>query len=753
MIKKEDALHYHSKGRKGKIEVTPTKECFTQRDLSLAYSPGVAHPCLDIEKNPQDAYEYTAKGNLVGVISNGTAVLGLGNIGPLASKPVMEGKGVLFKKFADIDVFDIELNTQDADEFIRTVQLLEPTFGGINLEDIKAPECFYIEEQLQKTMNIPVFHDDQHGTAIISGAALINALDIIGKDISQIKIVINGAGAAAIAGIRHYLDLGVTQENIIMCDRKGVIYKGRGDTNPYKTMYAAETDCRTLEEAMKGADVFLGYSVGGVVSQDMLRSMAKDPIVFALANPDPEITYEDAKAARDDVIMATGRSDYPNQVNNVLGFPFIFRGALDVQAKCINKEMKIAATHALVKLARQPVPESVAHAYGVDEFKFGRDYIITKPFDPRVIVWEASAVAKAAMETGVARINIDIEEYKNRLEFRMGKSREIVRVMINKAKNSGTRIVFPEGENDKILRASNEIVEEGIAHPILVGNKEKILLKISELNLSTEGIEIVDPNNSPRFDAYTDEYFRLRQRKGVTLVQAKELLKSPMRFAAMMVEVDEADGMVAGIENSYIETIRPTVQILKTSPAAKTLAGMYMMIVNNNIKLFADVIVNVDTDPEILADIAILCAKQAEQFDIKPRIAMLSFSNFGNSKHPEALKMKRATEIVKQRAPHLEIDGEMSADVAINDQIREKNYPFSTLKKSANVLIFPELSAGNIAYKLLQAYGGAESVGPILLGMNKPLQLLQMGASTVSDIVNMTAIAVVEAQGKKNSSV
>ncbi|WP_372365568.1 NADP-dependent malic enzyme [Candidatus Uabimicrobium sp. HlEnr_7] len=749
MIKKEDALHYHKKGRKGKIEVTATKECLTQRDLSLAYSPGVAHPCLEIEKNPQDAYDYTAKGNLVGVISNGTAVLGLGNIGPLASKPVMEGKGVLFKKFADIDVFDIELNTQNADEFIRTVQLLEPTFGGINLEDIKAPECFYIEEQLQKTMNIPVFHDDQHGTAIISGAALINALDIIGKDIAKIKIVINGAGAAAIAGIRHYLDLGVTQENIIMCDRKGVIHKNREDElNPYKAMFAADTECRTLEDAMKGADVFLGYSVGGVVSKEMLCSMSNDPIVFALANPDPEISYEDAKSARDDVIMATGRSDYPNQVNNVLGFPFIFRGALDVQAKCINKEMKIAATHALVKLARQPVPESVAQAYGEEEFSFGRDYIIAKPFDPRVIVWEASAVAKAAMDTGVARVNIDIEEYKNQLEFRMGKSREIVRVMINKAKNSAKRIAYPEGENEKILRASNIVVEEGIAQPILIGNKEKILNKIKELNLSTEGIEIVDPHNFPRFEEYTNEYCRLRQRKGMTLLQAKELLTSPMRLAAMMVELDEADGMVAGINHSYIETIRPTVQILRTSPVAKTLAGMYMMIVNNNIKLFADVIVNVDTDPEILANIAILCAEQAKQFDIEPRIAMLSFSNFGNSKHPEALKMKEATRIVKQRAPHLEVDGEMSADVAINDQIRQQNYPFSTLKKSANILIFPELAAGNIAYKLLQAYGGAESLGPILLGMNKPLQLLQMGLSSVSDIVNMTAIAVVEAKLK-----
>lgn len=742
-MKKEDALYYHSKGRKGKIEVTPTKPCLTQRDLSLAYSPGVAHPCLEIEKTPSDAYKYTAKGNLVGVISNGTAVLGLGNIGPLASKPVMEGKGVLFKKFADIDVFDIELNTLDKEEFVRTVKLMEPTFGGINLEDIKAPECFYIEEKLQEIMDIPVFHDDQHGTAIISGAALINALDIIGKKIHEVKVVINGAGAAAIAGVRHYSDLGINLENIIMCDRKGVIYKGRGDDNPFKKMYAAETKCRTLADAMKGADVFLGYSVGGVVSKEMLCSMNTDPIVFALANPDPEITYEDAKSARDDVIMATGRSDYPNQVNNVLGFPFIFRGALDVQARCINKEMKIAATYALVNLTREPVPDSVADIYGVSELKFGRDYIITKPFDPRVIVWEASAVAKAAIETGVARVKLDIEKYKEELEDRMGKSSEIMRVIVNKAKKAPKRIVYPEGENTKVLRASNIVVEDGIAHPVLIGNKEKILAKMSNLNLSADGIEIIDPNDFKRFDDYAKEYYQLRERKGISIQQAKELIRTPMKLSALMVHMNDVDGMVAGINHSYIETIRPTVQILRRS--SETIAGMYLMIVKNQAKLFADVIVNVDTKPEILADIAILCAKQAEKFNITPKIAMLSFSNFGSSKDKSAQKMKEATRIVKERAPHLEIDGEMSADVAIDPSIREKNYDFSTLKGSANILIFPELAAGNIAYKLMQTYGDADSIGPILLGMKKPVQLLNMGSS-VSDIVQMTSIAVVEAQ-------
>lgn len=746
-IKKEDVLEYHSSGRKGKLEVIATKPCSTQRDLSLAYSPGVAIPCNEIKNNPLDVYEYTAKGNLIGVISNGTAVLGLGNIGPLASKPVMEGKAILFKRFADIDVFDIEVNTEDPDEFIKAVSLLEPTFGGINLEDIKAPECFYIEEQLQKLLNIPVFHDDQHGTAIISGAALINALELAGKRIEDVKFVVNGAGAAGIACAKHFILLGAQIENITLCDTKGVIFKGRDKKlNKYKEEFASESENRTLKDAMVGSDVFLGYSVGGVVSTEMVKSMNDNPIVFALANPDPEIAYETAIKARDDIIMATGRSDYPNQVNNVLGFPFIFRGALDVRATAINNEMKIAATNSLVKLTREDVPDSVAKAYGVKRFEFGRNYIIATPFDPRVIVWEASAVAEAAMKTGVAQLKIDINEYRDQLESRMGKSREIIRIMINKAKKEPKRIVYPEGENEKILRAAHIVVDENMAKPILLGNKEKILEKIKELHLNLPYAEIIDPVQSVKFNNYVTEFHKLRHRKGVTVEQAKTMMADPNYFGSMMVHLGDADGLVSGVIHQYPDTIRPALQVISTRDGVKHVAGVYLMILKDDVKLFADATVNIDTTPETLAEIAILCAEQARQFDIEPKIAMLSFSNFGNSKHPMALKMHKATELVKKQYPDLMIDGEMDVDMAVMPELRDENYPFCNFKGAANVLIFPGLTSGNIAYKLLKRLGGAEAIGPILMGMKKPVHLLQIGSSDVKDVVNMTAIAVVDAQ-------
>ncbi len=747
MITKEDVLDYHSSGRKGKLEIAATKPCLTQRDLSLAYSPGVAIPCMEIKNNQKDIYEYTAKGNLVGVISNGSAVLGLGNIGAYASKPVMEGKAILFKRFADIDVFDIEINTQDPDEFIKAVSLMEATFGGINLEDIKAPECFYIEETLKKMLNIPVFHDDQHGTAIISGAALINALELANKKIDEAKFVVNGAGAAAVACAKHFIDLGAKLENIIVCDTKGVISKGRdGTLNKYKAQFASETECRTLADALVGADVFLGYSVGGAVTKEMVKSMSDNPIVFALANPDPEITYEDALSVRDDVIMATGRSDYPNQVNNVLGFPFIFRGALDVRATAINTEMKVAATMSLVKLTKEDVPDSVARAYGVKRFEFGRDYIIATPFDPRVIVWEASAVAEAAIASGVAGIKLDIDEYRDRLEFMMGGSKEIMRIVVDKAKKTPKRIVYPEGENEQILRASAIIVGENIAKPILLGNRESILKKIDELHLNLKDVEIINPNRSEKRDQYAEEFYKMRCRKGMTDIQSKYSMINPNYYGSMMVHLGDADGLVSGVMHQYPDTIRPALQIIKTKDDVKHVAGVYLMVMKNEVKLFADATVNIDTTPEILAEIAILCAEQARKFDIKPRVAMLSFSNFGSSKHPLANKVRKATELLKEMAPDLAVDGEMDMDMAARSDLRKKNYPFSTLKEDANVLIFPDLTSGNIAYKLMKRLGGAEAIGPILMGMRKPVHLLQLGSTDVNDIVNMTAIAVVDAQ-------
>jgi len=747
MIRKEDALEYHSRDRKGKIEINVTKPFLTQRDLSLAYTPGVAAPCLEIKRNADDAYEYTAKGNLVAVVTNGTAVLGLGNIGALAGKPVMEGKAGLFKQFADVDVFDIELDTEDEEEFIRAVKLLEPTFGGINLEDIKSPECFTIENRLRKEMNIPVFHDDQHGTAIISGAALINALEITGKKASDIKIVVSGAGAAAIACTWHYINLGVDKMNVRMVDSHGVIYKGREvGMNKYKAEFAVETDERTLADAMRGADVFCGLSVKGILTKAMVKSMAKDPIIFAMANPDPEISYEDAKEARPDSIVATGRSDYPNQVNNVLGFPFIFRGALDVRAKTINEEMKIAATHALAQLAKEDVPDAVAKAYNVTSFNFGPDYIIPKPIDSRVLIWEATAVAKAAMDSGVARIIIDLEEYKDSLEDRLGKSRQVMRMMIRKARNKPMRIVYPEGDNDKILRACQIVIDEGIALPILLGNKKKILKRIKALRLDCKKAQFIDPNDDELRETYAKEFSILRQRNGVTLADAYQSITNPNYFGTMMLHAGDADGLVSGISQQYQKTIRPALQVISTKKGINRISGVYLMIFKNKIKLFADTTMNIETTPEILAETALLTADLAREFDMEPRVAMLSFSNFGSSRHPEAKKVAEAVKLVKEQEPELIIDGEMNVDAAVTKSVLRENYPFSALQEEANVLIFPDLTSGNIAYKLLMRLGGAEAVGPILVGLEKPVHVLQIGSSEVKDVVNMTAIAVVNAQ-------
>jgi len=746
-IRPEDALEYHSSSPAGKLSVIPTKPCRTQRDLSLAYTPGVAVPCLEIERDPSLAYKYTAKGNLVGVVSNGTAVLGLGNIGALAGKPVMEGKAVLFKRFADIDVFDIELETKDPEEIIRTCQILEPTFGGINLEDIKAPECFYIEETLRKTMKIPVFHDDQHGTAIISGAGLLNALELGGKKIEDIKVVFNGAGAAAISCAAHYVRLGVRLENIVMCDTKGVIFDGRTEhMNPYKARYASKTSARTLQEAMVGADVFFGLSSAGCVTQEMVKGMAPNPIIFAMANPDPEISYEDALAARPDAIVATGRSDYPNQVNNVLGFPFIFRGALDVRATTINDEMKLAATLALASLAKEDVPDSVLRAYSIDRLEFGREYIIPKPFDPRVLIWEASAVAQAAMDTGVARQPVDIKQYREDLENRLGKANEVMRGMINKAQREPKRIVFTEGEEGKILRACQILLDEKIALPILLGNEPKIRAKIEELRLHLDGVQIVDPRNFARLGEYTEEFYSLRQRKGITRTEAEKTIRNPTTFGSMMVRLGDADALIGGLTTHYPDTIRPALQVIDVRPELRRVAGVYVMITQKgDIYFLADATVNIEPTAEDLAEIAIMSAEKARRFNQEPRVAMLSFSNFGSTHHALSEKVRRAVELVRQKAPGLMIDGEMQADTAVTPLIIEETYPFSTLKGGANVLIFPNLESGNIAYKLLQRVGGAEMIGPLLTGLSRPVHVLQRG-SEVNDIVHVAAVAVVDAQ-------
>ena len=745
-IRKEDALEYHSLTPAGKIAVTPTKPCATQRDLSLAYTPGVAIPCLEIEKNPPLAYRYTAKGNLVAVVTNGTAVLGLGDIGPLAGKPVMEGKGVLFKRFADIDVFDLELAARDPKDVIRACQMLEPTFGGINLEDIKAPDCFVIEEELRRTMRIPVFHDDQHGTAIISGAALLNALILVGKKIGEVKAVFNGAGASSVACAEHAIQLGMKRENILMCDSKGVVYEGRTEgMNQYKARFAAKTDRRTLADAMRGADVFFGLSVANSVTPEMLLAMGDRPIVFALANPDPEIPYDLAVKTRPDAIVATGRSDYPNQVNNVLGFPFIFRGALDVRATTINESMKLAATHALAELAREEVPDSVIRTYGMEKMQFGPEYIIPKPFDPRVLLRESMAVAKAAMDSGVAQEPVDLHEYREQLERRLGKVQGVMRIMIHKAQQAPKRVVFPEGEELKILRASQILIDEKIATPVLLGREAVIRKRMANLHLSLDSVVIVDPAQSANRTRYASELFRLRQRKGVTCHEAEQLILHPNYFASVMVALGDADTLVGGLTQHYPETIRPALQVIPVCDGHRRVAGVYLMFTQRGIYFFADATVNVDPSAADLAEIAILAAGTARRFNVEPRVALLSFSNFGSTRHPLAEKVRKAVELVREQAPGLMVDGEMQADTAVAPEIIQRDYPFSVLKGGANVLVFPNLEAGNVAYKLLAKLGGAEAIGPILTGLCKPVHVLQRGAE-VNEIVNVAAIAVVDAQ-------
>jgi malate dehydrogenase (oxaloacetate-decarboxylating)(NADP+) len=750
-ITREDALEYHRlKGKPGKVAIVPTKPMDTQRDLSLAYSPGVAEPVLEIEKNPEDAYEYTSKGNLVAVISNGTAILGLGDRGALASKPVMEGKGVLFKKFADIDVFDIELNSHDPDEIIKVVAAISPTFGGINLEDIKAPECFYIEEELKKMLNIPVFHDDQHGTAIISSAGLANALEIVGKKHSEIRLVISGAGASAISCAELAISWGVKRENIMLVDTKGVVYKGRKEgMNKYKELLAVDDKGhRTLMDAVKGADVFYGLSVANVLTPEMVKTMANDPIIFAMANPDPEIRPELAKEARKDVIIATGRSDYANQVNNVLGFPFIFRGALDVRAKQINEEMKFAASKALAALAKEDVPDSVIRAYGGEPIKFGREYIIPKPLDPRVLLWEAPAVAEMAMKTGFARKPIDINEYREQLAFRQGKGEQIRYFFQNQARTSGgkKRVVFAEGEEQKIIRAAQQVKEEGIATPVLIGRVEVVEEQLKALG-SEYKPEVVDPNKFFKLDAYAKSFYEQRQRKGMTLRDAKKALQEPNVLGSMMVKMGDADAFVSGLTYDYPEVIRPALQIHHTAKGTARAAGVYIMIVEDKVYLFTDATVNIDPTAEDLAEIATLAADYAKKLEIDPKVAFLSFSNFGSTPHPLSDKVRRAVEMVKARRPDLQVDGEMQADTAVVPDLAEERYPFSAVK-DANVLVFPSLESANIAYKLLARLGNAKAIGPILLGMGAPVHVLQTG-DDVNAIVQIAAVAVMDAMGRK----
>ncbi|HVP66285.1 MAG TPA: NADP-dependent malic enzyme [Anaeromyxobacteraceae bacterium] len=746
-IRKEEALAYHSAWRPGKIEVVPTKPCATARDLSLAYSPGVAEPCLEIAENVDLSYTYTTRGNLVAVISNGTAVLGLGDIGPHAGKPVMEGKGVLFKKFADIDVFDIEVDAKEIDKFCTVVKALEPTFGGVNLEDVKAPECFVIEERLKREMQIPVFHDDQHGTAIISGAALLNALEFAGKPIEKVRVVVSGAGASAIACTKFYLALGVRQANVTLVDTKGVVYKGRTEgMNEWKAPFAIETRARTLADAMQGADVFLGCSAKGLVTQDMVRSMAANPIVFALANPDPEISYPDAVSARADVIMATGRSDYPNQVNNVLGFPYIFRGALDVRAKGITEEMKMAAAKALAQLAREDVPESVSRAYGGERFSFGREYIIPKPLDPRVLLWVAPAVAKAAMDGGVARQKIDLEEYRERLRKRQSRVHGVMSQIYAKARKKLARIVFPEGDREKIQHAAQILREEGLAEPILLGPVQKIRAAIEEKRLEgLDGVAIVDPVDSPEFDRYVARLWEVRARKGMTFEEARRRVRTRNYFGALMVERGDADGMVTGLTTGYPDGIRAPLEVIGTRQGRRA-AGVYIVVTKNDFKFFADCTVNIDPDPQELAEIAVTTADLARYFEVAPRVAMLSYSSFGAAKGASPQKVRKATEIVRRIRPDLEVEGEIQVAIATSAEVRVPEFPFSSLKEDANVFVFPNLDSANIAYQMLGSLGGAEIIGPVLLGMDKPVNVLQMGTD-VQSIVNLAAVTALRAQG------
>jgi len=751
-LRKQQALDYHSKGRPGKIEVVPTKDAKTQRDLSLAYSPGVAEPCKEIAANKEDVYKYTAKGNLVAVISNGTAVLGLGDIGPEAGKPVMEGKGVLFKIFADIDVFDIEIDEKDPVKFVQIVKALEPTFGGINLEDIKAPECFYIEQKLKETMSIPVMHDDQHGTAIISAAALLNALELQKKKIEKAKFVVNGAGAAAMACTQLYVALGAKFENFVLFDRKGALHKGRTDLDELKSRFANAKGHITLEQAMKDADVFIGLSAGNVVSQDMVKSMAKNPIVFAMANPDPEISWEDATAARKDVIMATGRSDYPNQVNNVLGFPYIFRGALDVRATAINEAMKMAAVKALAEMAKTTVPDIVNLAYNEKTISFGPNYIIPKPVDPRLLATVSPAVARAAMESGVAQHPItDWEAYATDLNSRLGIDNQIMRAIGNKARRNPKRIVFAEADNLKILKAATVAFDEGIAYPILLGDETKIKNIALANGIDLEGLPILDPRNDSteeKRNEYSEIFFRKRSRRGYNAYEAKKIMKDRNYFGCMMVECGDADAMISGLTKNYPDTIRPALQIIGTEEGVTKIAGMYMMMTKRGPLFLADTTVQFNPTAEELAEITLLVAKEIRHFNIIPRIAMLSYSNFGSSNSPEARLVSEAREIVKKKMPSLIVDGEMQANVAFNKELLKENYPFSELvDKDINTLVFPNLASGNITYNILKELGGADAIGPVLLGLKKPVHVLQLGSS-VHSIVNMALVAVVDAQIK-----
>lgn len=749
-IRRLDALDYHEKGRPGKIEVVPTKPHNTQYDLSLAYTPGVAQPCLEIHKKPGDVYRYTAKGNLVAVISNGTAVLGLGDIGPMAGKPVMEGKGLLFKIFADVDVFDIEVNEKDPKKMIEVVKAIAPTFGGINLEDIKAPECFEIEETLKRELDIPVFHDDQHGTAIISAAGLMNALEICNKSIETIRVVVSGAGAAAVSCIRLYFTLGVKPENVVMLDSKGVLNRSRNDLNPIKQQFVTSRNISTLEEAMVDADVFLGLSTGNLVTKKMIRSMAANPIVFAMANPNPEITYEDATSARDDIIMATGRSDYPNQINNVLGFPFIFRGALDVRATTINEEMKIAAARSLAKLAKEFVPEIVAKAYNQQNIVFGKDYIIPKPLDPRLITTVSTAVAKAAMESGVARKPIqNWEEYNLELTNRLGLDNKLLMGIRHKAKQDPKRVVFADAGHFKILKAAQSVVREGIAHPILLGDKEKICGLISENQLQLEEVPIIDPKyiSEEKRQQFATILYEKRKRKGMTFDDAYEKICQCDYYGTLMVETGEADAFISGFSRKYADTIRPALQVIGVRKQFNHIAGMYIMIAKKGPVFLADTTVNMNPSPQTLVDTTLLTASVVRRFNIEPRIALLSYSNFGEFKgEGSPVKVKEAVQILHEKHPDLMVDGEMQANYALNGKLRQQRFPFNKLGDSdANILIFPNLSSGNITYKVLQAMGTAEAVGPILMGMNKPVHILQRDSS-VREIVNMVAIAVVDAQ-------
>ena len=748
--RRQAALDYHSEGRPGKVEVVPTKPVATAAELSLAYSPGVAEPCREIAKHPDDVFKYTIRGNLVAVVSNGTAVLGLGDIGPLAAKPVMEGKGVLFKRFAGIDVFDLEVASKDPKDVIRFCQMLEPTVGGINLEDISAPACFVIESELKRTMDIPVFHDDQHGTAIIGAAALLNACAVTGKKLDQIKVVFSGAGASAISTATHLIRLGVKRENILMCDSKGVMYEGRKEAmNEFKAPFANKTDRRTLADAMIGADVIIGLSVAGQVTKEMVKSMAKDPIVFALANPDPEILPEEVYAVRDDAICATGRSDYPNQVNNVLGFPFIFRGALDVRARTVNPEMMLAATHALAELAREDVPEAVRTAYAGESITFGRKYLIPKPFDGRVLFHVAPAVAKAAIDSGVARLPLDLNEYRERLRASLGPGREVMRWMTTRARQRPARVVIPEGHNEQIIRAAAQMVEEGVARPILMGRPSTVRDKAKALGVDLTGIEVIFAvDEEATRERYADDLYRRRARKGLTLNEARQDMLKPLTYALQMVRLGEADAVLAGIESNYPEVIRPTLQVIGVAEGVEHAAGLYMLAFpHRELLFFADTTVNIDPSAETLADVALLSARFVRDLGIEPRVAMISFSNFGSARHPESEKMAAAVQMVRERDPDLLIDGEMQADTAVDLEKLREVYDFSRLQEPANVLVFSNLTAANASYKLLDRLGGAEVIGPILLGMARPIHILQRG-STSQEVLNLATIAAVDAQAR-----